>query len=68
MVILNPLKMWLPSDQPISLLRLYSKEVITRRGDKNVRNRVFTTMLFMYNSKRKWNENKDCLNTVRYKQ
>lgn len=42
-IILNTLKMWLPFDQPTSLLRLYSKEIIIRRGDKNVCTRVFAT-------------------------
>lgn len=47
MAILNVLKMWLPFDQPISLLGLYSKEIIIRRRDKNVCTRVLTTMLFI---------------------
>lgn len=65
MVILNTLKMCLPFDQSISLLRFYSKKIIIRGEDKNVCTRVLTAMLFII-AKENRIKIGDWLNTLRY--
>lgn len=62
---INALKMWLHFDQSISILGLYSKEIIIRRRDKNVCTKLLTTMLFII-AKENGIKIGDCLNKFRY--
>lgn len=65
MAILNVLKMWLPSDQSVSLLGLYSKKIIIR-SDKTVCTRVLNTMLFIIVTKENGIKIGDWLHKLRY--